>query len=298
MVYLLRILLRFAILCPLGTEAQQSRSELRQEPCRHNRRGSDSVHEGNFNFEGTFRAIHREVFERNGYVIVRNLISENDIRKFRNAYFGNDKLKRFGVPMCRKGCNGQPRRLKMQVHEKIQTHALRILNPALFMAFNFLVGNNGSIMNRTVNYEHKLRSIQKNIHTHNNVALPGSVFQNPHWDVPNTLPTSRGMVLIDMPLIDVNYETAPLEIWKGTHKIRYQDAFSNPTDIVQESNTNRQYWHCWDEILEAASKYPSAVVQSKIGDVVLRNPSTWHRGSPNNESIARDMITMLIQPRH
>merc|ERR1712023_336531 len=121
------------------------------------------------------------------------------------------------------------------------------------------------------------------MHSHNNAAMPGSVFQNPHWDVPNT--KSQGMVLVDIPLIDVKAEHAPLEIWKGTHRADYRRIFDEPEVIVGATNAKRQYWYCNEEILNAAMNRPSSIVHSSVGDATVRTPATWHRGTPNNSSV-------------
>ena len=280
---------------PVSSNTRHSASG-RKEPCTHNRFGTDTVREGIYDFEGRFEPIHREMFKQNGYIIVRNLVNEEIVKRFHAKHFGNDASKKSGTPMCGRGCAGQPQRLKMHITAKLLNEALNQFGPGLFMALNLLKGDKTVDFSNTTDYKKEIFAAGRNIHSHNNVALPGAVFQNPHWDVANSHKNIHGMVLVDVPLVDVTRMNAPIEIWKGTQKLNYEEIFANPTEIVPVSNTYRQYWHCFDGMLEAAHQRPSAIIQSRAGDVLLRNPSTWHRGSPNNATRPRDMITILIQP--
>ena len=229
---------------------------------------------------------------------MRNLIPREIIQKFRQKYFSNDNVKKFGTPMCGHGCAGQPQRLKMHIEESVLFASLKAFRPGLFMAYNLVKGEpRATEMDNTTNFERAISEMGHGMHSHNNVALPGAVYQNPHWDVSNTYPKIEDMVLMDVPLVDVTYKNAPLEIWKSTHRVDYKQLFDDPDPIVRTPNTFRQYWHCFEGMVDAARQRPSAIVRSTAGDAVLRNPSTWHRGTPNNETSARDMITILMMPK-
>ena len=78
---------------------------------------------------------------------------------------------------------------------------------------------------------------------------------------------------------------------EGTHRADYRRFFDEPQSIVKEANFRRQYWACFQEMQDAAMRFPSAIVQSRLGDATIRRPSTWHRGTPNNSSKTRDMMT-------
>ena len=52
---------------------------------------------------------------------------------------------------------------------------------------------------------------------------------------------------------------------------------------------------CFHEILSIARLWPSARVHSTLGDMVVRNPSTWHRGTPNRQAQSRHMLTFLFK---
>jgi hypothetical protein len=262
-------------------------------PCKDNRFGDNSVSDGTYTYDNFFRGEYHSTFRKNGYVQLKNLIDQNAILHFWEKHFKD-------AQHTEMGSESQPRRFKILIRDKIMEDAQNIFRPAFFVAYQMIAVKQHTDIastpyNSSVDWLSKLKSeFHYAMHSHNNAALPGSVFQNPHWDVPNT--KSRGMILVDIPLIDVGAHNAPLEIWKGTHRTDYRRVFNNPAVIVATTNTRRQYWSCSKEMMEAAMKRPSSIVHSQIGDATVRTPATWHRGTPNNSSKTRDMITFLIQP--
>ena len=59
----------------------------------------------------------------------------------------------------------------------------------------------------------------------------------------------------------------------------------------------RQYSKCFPEILSIAQLWPSALLHSSLGDMVVRNPSTWHRGTPNSLASPRHMLSFIFRRR-
>ena len=269
-----------------------------ENPCTDNRAGDNTVREGIYKFDNLFHSDHRGMFQRNGYIQMKNLIDRDVARGFWKKHFKD-------VNHQKMGAESQPRRLKINIEGDIMKDARKAFQPVFFMAYQMIAQSTFELRNfhkeepilynSSVDWLARLKTdFNIDMHSHNNAALPGSVYQNAHWDVPNS--KDEGMVLVDVPLTDVGAKTAPLEIWKGTHRADYRRFFDEPQSIVKEANFRRQYWACFQEMQDAAMRLPSAIVQSKLGDATIRRPSTWHRGTPNNSSKTRDMMTFLMQP--
>ena len=262
-------------------------------PCKDSRHGDNSVNEGSFHYDDSFREEHHYTFNKNGYIQLKKLIDKRALQAFWRKHFKD-------ADHTKLGSEGQPRRFKIWIKDKVLADATKVFKPVFFVAYQMIAGEVHRDMspipyNSSIDWLGKLkRDLNYAMHSHNNAAMPGSVFQNPHWDVPNT--KSQGMVLVDIPLIDVKAAHAPLEIWKGTHRADYRRIFDEPEVIVGATNAKRQYWYCNEEILNAAMNRPSSLVHSRVGDATVRTPATWHRGTPNNSSVTRDMMTFLIQP--
>ena len=335
---LLLALLRAA---PLG----HTETVISSKPCDDNKPGDNTVRDGTFDFRGFFNPEHRSMYEKIGYVQLKNLVDRDAVLTFWENHFKD-------IDHLKVGHESQPRRLKINIEGDTMKDARKVFQPAFFVAHQMLVtmhrnfhGDGPVPYNRSIDWIEKIKAdFNFVMHSHNNAALPGSVYQNAHWDVPNS--KSQGMVLVDIPLVDVGPCTAPLEIWKGTHTTDYRRIFDEPGIILQESNTQRQYWSCSKEMQEAAMSRPNAQILSSIGmkydglgslpmvgiastnqpinqsisrqaplsvfsfvnpqihslcpsqpgDATVRTPATWHRGTPNNSSRTRDMMTFLIQP--
>ena len=59
----------------------------------------------------------------------------------------------------------------------------------------------------------------------------------------------------------------------------------------------RQYYFCFPELNVLTQLLPSALILSSFGDMVVRSPSTWHRGTPNRFDESRHMITLVMEPK-
>ena len=133
----------------------------------------------------------------------------------------------------------------------------------------------------------------------NSVALPGCPWQNAHWDWRND-ERRRPVVTIDVPLLDVEEAAGPIQLWPGTHTLNYAKGFVHPNDArvcplpPTEGSERRQYWHCYREMNELTRRLPSKLVVSQAGDIVIRRPETFHRGTPNQMNIPRDMLDFQL----
>jgi len=106
--------------------------------------------------------------------------------------------------------------------------------------------------------------------------FPGSDYQPVHLDCRLPFPEAPFgapvySVVVNTPLVDFTAENGPLEIWPGgTHMI------AQPKNI---------------EAMAAAM--PSIKPLIKAGDILMRDPRVWHRGTPSNGTRSRPNLALV-----
>ena len=106
--------------------------------------------------------------------------------------------------------------------------------------------------------------------------FPGSDYQKIHLDCRLPFPECAAAmpvysVVLNTPLVDYTEENGPLELWPGgTHL------------IAQPRNLE-----------EMAQKMPSIKPLLKAGDILLRDPRVWHRGTPNRGTRSRPNVALV-----
>ena len=153
-----------------------------------------------------------------------------------------------------------------------------------------------AVMDPSVDYRNLLAGVAS-WKIHLNAAFPGAVFQNPHYDIRST-ETQKQALFIDVPLANVeSLSGAPLEVWPGTNNAVYGEVLAHPKVWVSATPCSRQYFNCYPEVQALAQLWPSALRYSTIGEATVRNPATWHRGTPNALGVARDQFLFMFTLR-
>lgn len=103
----------------------------------------------------------------------------------------------------------------------------------------------------------------------------GSDYQPIHRDCPSLFPetgkeTPMYQLALNFPLVDVTAENGPLEIIRGTHMMTRNEGI---------------------ELLESGKASIEAVAL-QMGDVMIRDVRTLHRGTPNHTSEPRPMVVI------
>jgi ectoine hydroxylase-related dioxygenase (phytanoyl-CoA dioxygenase family) len=104
------------------------------------------------------------------------------------------------------------------------------------------------------------------------VNLPGSAHQPSHMDCPYLFPEHDLTLppfsyVLNIPLVDVDEENGPLELWPGTHL--------NQRDVDQDA---------------LIGQLPSLRPRLSAGSLLLRDIRLWHRGTPNRSRLPRPQI--------
>jgi len=105
--------------------------------------------------------------------------------------------------------------------------------------------------------------------------LKGSTFQDIHRDCPPLFPetgkeTPMYQLALNFPLIDVTPENGPLEIIRGTHMMSRDQGL----DLVENEKASIEQ------------------IEMKLGDVMIRDVRTLHRGTPNKTDVPRPMVVI------
>lgn len=103
----------------------------------------------------------------------------------------------------------------------------------------------------------------------------GSEFQEIHRDCPPLFPelmaeTPMFQLALNFPLVDVTPQNGPLEIARGTHMITKEEGFAK---------------------LKSGETFIEPVPM-QMGDVILRDVRTLHRGTPNKTNEPRTMVVI------
>jgi hypothetical protein len=101
-----------------------------------------------------------------------------------------------------------------------------------------------------------------------NANLPGSVYQPEHADGD----MDRTFVIVNVPLGPVDEDNGSTAVWPGTHR-----------SMLSHRQFHEQY-----------SLRREQRINTAAGDVVLRYPCLWHRGTPNRSSSVRFMLGMIV----
>lgn len=284
-------------------------------PCQAHRPSSDPLRKGlsgrqpglNFPFGHVVdQPLHATLAAQGAFTLRRVIDPESCRRVQAHLEFGG----RAGLPMADRTASnrGQPGRLKNLIYsEELHRSGMLPLLPVLdelwnmtslwFVAHEILTGSSDRPADPSLDYRNLVSELVT-ITIHNNAAMPQrSTFQNPHWDVRNDFEAK--FVFVDIPLVSVLDPAAgPLEVWPATHSARYSKVFRDAAPILRQGPAERQYWHCFGEMMNLTRAWPSSLHFTEVGDIIVRNPATWHRGTPNRKAHVRDMITILLARRH
>ena len=198
------------------------------------------------------------LYSAQGYVVIRQLIGKREMRLLARVLHQPMRFPTYASALREVQSSryaGQPHRLKVHLtvdevlkaveaepdSARLPISPRSLFNPLFFVAYSILGRTHEHKYSISVDYRQLLEEVAT-LGVHDNAALPGSTFQNPHWDVANTN-GGNDRVIVDLPLVDVNRENAPLQIWPGTHETAYEQCLTHPEVIVPQANHFRQYAH-------------------------------------------------------
>lgn len=109
--------------------------------------------------------------------------------------------------------------------------------------------------------------------------MPGSDYQGIHSDEIPLFPNSDiilppAVMAVNIPLVDITEENGATDVWPGgTHKMPEK---MNRPKLVQETG--------------ATMSFEKVIMNA--GDILIRDPRMWHRGTPNNSNEWRPLMAL------
>jgi hypothetical protein len=123
-----------------------------------------------------------------------------------------------------------------------------------------------------------------------NTALPGGTRQPVHSDTHHLWPDLEvahpaHMLVVNVPIVDMDARNGSTEIWPGTHLDTTMGAQMETIQVPEAAVEQRR----------AIS--PSLQPTVRRGSVVIRDMRLWHAGMPNHTDQPRPMLAMIHQVR-
>ncbi len=117
-------------------------------------------------------------------------------------------------------------------------------------------------------------------------CMKGSVYQAPHRDLDFYDGADPFGFMVNIPLMHCGLHNGPIEVWpSGSHLWHKKLFFKFGLPPNQQDGDNPP--------VEAFMKYiPSKLVELRPGDLMIRDPGMWHRGTPNPLDEPRTMLTI------
>jgi ectoine hydroxylase-related dioxygenase (phytanoyl-CoA dioxygenase family) len=122
-------------------------------------------------------------------------------------------------------------------------------------------------------------------------CLKGSEMQAPHRELGAGGAREPVAYMVNVPLSRNTRRNGPIEIWPGASHLWSPEALERHglTDDVQDGSN--------PGLEELAAQLPSERLLLEPGSLLIRDPGTLHRGTPNRTRAARTMLTVCYLSR-
>jgi hypothetical protein len=152
----------------------------------------------------------------------------------------------------------------------------------------------------------------------NNTNLPGSELQAVHVDEGQlwpglTTPHPPARLTVNIPLSSTDESQGAIEVWPGSHRdvrmcqfsataaeataraLEYVRAAKN-AQVRQRVNRRVGLTVPAAMLTERRGERPPERATTQLGDLIIRDPRVWHRGTPNLGDRARFMVALTYDP--
>jgi ectoine hydroxylase-related dioxygenase (phytanoyl-CoA dioxygenase family) len=116
-------------------------------------------------------------------------------------------------------------------------------------------------------------------------CVSGAMLQSPHRDIEFYKSGEPYGAIVNIPLVHCGTHNGPLEVWPGSqfwHEKVVAQYGMKP--FIQDGRN--------PVVEQLASHLPSRLLELWPGDLLVRDPGMWHRGTPTLSSEPRTMLTM------
>lgn len=224
-------------------------------------------------------------FKRTGYVVLEDLLPEALIAELRREYEAalEQKVRRFHLRRAQIETDGEG----------------RVLNEFRPVGGNHDVNRwNMHLPSRAPFLDERLFAHPKILEVVDEVVgedcvvylmasdtpYPGSENQAFHQDF------TRLSLALNVPLVDLTPDNAPIELWPGTHR---PDVGGPPAGY-----SRKPYFIPADRMAEIVETVPSVCLLGKAGTMLLRDHRLVHRGTANLSDASRPQLSIYYVPPH
>lgn len=116
-------------------------------------------------------------------------------------------------------------------------------------------------------------------------CVKGAILQSPHRDVDYAKAADPDGFIVNVPLCECTRHNGPLEVWPSSHLWRGDWLTTNGVSPYVQDARN-------EGAERLAEYFPSQFIELSPGDLVVRDPGMWHRGTPNESDAPRTMLTI------
>ena len=117
-------------------------------------------------------------------------------------------------------------------------------------------------------------------------CVKGSVYQAPHRDLDFYDGADPFGCVVNIPLMHCGLHNGPIEVWpNGSHLWHKKLFFKFGLPPNQQDGDN-------PPVEDFMKHIPSKLVDLQPGDLMIRDPGMWHRGTPNTTEDPRTMLTI------
>jgi ectoine hydroxylase-related dioxygenase (phytanoyl-CoA dioxygenase family) len=116
-------------------------------------------------------------------------------------------------------------------------------------------------------------------------CVQGAIKQAPHRDTNFYNEDNVRGCIVNIPIMHCGLHNGPIEVWPcGSHLWRSEKFFKFNLHPFIQDDVN-------PAVEEFASYIPSKKIELKPGELLIRDPGMWHRGTPNPTDEPRTMLT-------
>jgi ectoine hydroxylase-related dioxygenase (phytanoyl-CoA dioxygenase family) len=203
----------------------------------------------------------------NGYVVLEGVLSQKLIEELRSSFkkvfdaYVN-RIKVDTTPVNAETPRGQKRfQMNLPFIDPFNDAQI-ITNPFVLSVLDQLLGQDYTLL-----------------YFASDTPLPGSDYQGVHSDEIPLFPEAEltlpaAVMAVNIPLVDITEENGATDVWPGgTHRIPEN---MNKPKLVQKT--------------AESMKYEKVVMNA--GDILIRDPRMWHRGTPNHSDEWRPLMAL------
>lgn len=241
------------------------------------------------------RALAALILTCRGYVILKDALPEERVRRLREAYFEIYEECRATLGVTETGCLAES---QFQVQESVGGRATFWHRRSRWRIFPKLTGLMADplllanpfvmpVLEELLGPEFYCKFVSSD------VCVKDAILQSPHSDIDlddvfrNNRWMPRGF-MVNVPLMECGLHNGPLEVWPGgSHfwSAELLDKFGIQPNVQDGRNPL---------VEQAAEFFPSVKVVLNPGEILIRDLTMWHRGTPNPTDIPRAMLSIAF----